>query len=48
VAEGVETAAQLERVLALGCEEWQGHHYSRPLEAVEFERLLLQRNAAAS
>ena len=48
VAEGVETAAQLERVLALGCEEWQGHHYSWPLEAAEFERLLMRRDAAAS
>jgi len=48
VAEGVETGAQLERVLALGCEEWQGHYYSRPLEAGEFEQLLLRRGAAAS
>jgi EAL domain-containing protein (putative c-di-GMP-specific phosphodiesterase class I) len=39
-AEGVESAAQLERVLALGCEEWQGHLFSAPLEAAAFEELL--------
>jgi diguanylate cyclase (GGDEF)-like protein/PAS domain S-box-containing protein len=40
-AEGVETQAQLETLLALGCEEWQGHYYSLPLDAEAFERLLL-------
>jgi diguanylate cyclase (GGDEF)-like protein/PAS domain S-box-containing protein len=38
-AEGVESEAQLARLLALGCEEWQGHYFSRPLEAPAFERL---------
>jgi len=38
--EGVENAAQLERLLSLGCEEWQGHYFSAPLEASEFEALL--------
>jgi diguanylate cyclase (GGDEF)-like protein/PAS domain S-box-containing protein len=38
-AEGVETAAQLERLLELGCEEWQGHYYSEPLDAPSFEKL---------
>jgi EAL domain-containing protein (putative c-di-GMP-specific phosphodiesterase class I) len=38
--EGIETAAQLERLLALGCEEWQGHYFSPPLGATEFEALL--------
>ena len=47
-AEGVETEAQLKRLLALGCEEWQGHYFSPPVEAAEFERLLRQRLAAAS
>ncbi len=45
-AEGVENAAQLERLLALGCDEWQGHHCSPPLEAAAFERLIAQRAAA--
>ncbi|HEU4440837.1 MAG TPA: EAL domain-containing protein [Burkholderiales bacterium] len=38
-AEGVERAAQLERLLALGCEEWQGHYFSPPLEVAGFEAL---------
>jgi len=47
-AEGVESEAQLRRLLAVGCVEWQGHHYSPPLEAQAFERLALgQRSAAA-
>jgi EAL domain-containing protein (putative c-di-GMP-specific phosphodiesterase class I) len=39
-AEGVESAAQLERLLALGCEEWQGHYFSAPLDAAGFEEIL--------
>jgi diguanylate cyclase (GGDEF)-like protein len=39
-AEGVENAAQLERLLALGCEEWQGHYFSTPLDTAAFEALL--------
>jgi diguanylate cyclase (GGDEF)-like protein/PAS domain S-box-containing protein len=39
-AEGVETAPQLERLLALGCEEWQGHYFSAPLDTAGFEELL--------
>jgi diguanylate cyclase (GGDEF)-like protein/PAS domain S-box-containing protein len=38
-AEGVESAAQLECLLGLGCEEWQGHYFSVPLEAAAFEEL---------
>jgi diguanylate cyclase (GGDEF)-like protein/PAS domain S-box-containing protein len=39
-AEGIESEAQLSRVLALGCDEWQGHYFSVPLEAARFEKLL--------
>jgi len=39
-AEGVESAAQLERLLGLGCEEWQGHYFRAPLDAAGFEELL--------
>jgi EAL domain-containing protein (putative c-di-GMP-specific phosphodiesterase class I) len=39
-AEGVESEAQLARLLALGCEQWQGHHFSLPLEAAQLEALL--------
>jgi diguanylate cyclase (GGDEF)-like protein/PAS domain S-box-containing protein len=39
-AQGVETKGQLEKLLALGCEQWQGHHFSTALGPVEFEALL--------
>ncbi|HEY8067270.1 MAG TPA: EAL domain-containing protein [Burkholderiales bacterium] len=39
-AEGVESEAQLARLLAFGCDEWQGHHFSASLDAVGFENLL--------
>ncbi|MFI5311245.1 MAG: putative bifunctional diguanylate cyclase/phosphodiesterase [Gemmatimonadales bacterium] len=40
VAEGVETAAQLERLRALGCEFGQGFHFARPLDAAGVAVLL--------
>jgi diguanylate cyclase (GGDEF)-like protein/PAS domain S-box-containing protein len=39
-AEGIENEAQLSRLLALGCDEWQGHYFSPPLDAAGFEKLL--------
>jgi EAL domain-containing protein (putative c-di-GMP-specific phosphodiesterase class I) len=39
-AEGIENEAQLSRVLALGCDEWQGHYFSAPLDGAGFEKLL--------
>jgi diguanylate cyclase (GGDEF)-like protein/PAS domain S-box-containing protein len=47
-AEGVESEAQLRRLLAVGCVEWQGHLYSPPLEAAAFERLAQDARAAAA
>ncbi|MEO8717501.1 MAG: EAL domain-containing protein [Burkholderiales bacterium] len=47
-AEGVETEAQLRLLRSVGCEEWQGHLYSEPLEAAAFERLALGARAAKS
>ena len=41
VAEGIETAEQLERVAALECDYVQGYHLSRPLPAAELEKRLL-------
>ena len=40
VAEGVETPAQLDFLKAVGCDEYQGYHFSRPLPAAEFERIV--------
>ncbi len=45
-AEGVEREGQLLRLLALGCDEWQGHLFSAPLDAAGFEELLMGRTAA--
>jgi diguanylate cyclase len=40
VAEGVETPAQLDFLKTTGCDEYQGFHFSRPLPAADFERLI--------
>ncbi|MBK7954001.1 MAG: EAL domain-containing protein [Candidatus Accumulibacter sp.] len=40
IAEGVETAAQMEFLRAAGCEEVQGYYCSRPLPPQEFAELL--------
>jgi EAL domain-containing protein (putative c-di-GMP-specific phosphodiesterase class I) len=45
-AEGVENEAQLSRVLALGCDEWQGHYFSPPVDGAAFEKLLVAEASA--
>ncbi len=40
IAEGVETAEQLEFLRAQGCDEMQGYYFSRPVGADAFESLL--------
>jgi len=40
VAEGVETRAQLETLRNLGCDQYQGFHFSPALPADQFEQLL--------
>ena len=40
IAEGVETAAQLDELRRLGCESAQGYFFSRPVPANEIEQLL--------
>ena len=42
MAEGVETAAQLERLRALGCDYWQGYFYSKPVDKNAATALLQQ------
>jgi diguanylate cyclase (GGDEF)-like protein len=45
IAEGVESAAQLDFLRAHGCDEMQGYHFSRPVPAGEFEQMLRSRRA---
>jgi diguanylate cyclase (GGDEF)-like protein len=40
VAEGVETAEQLQFLRALGCDEYQGYYKSKPVPPADFERVL--------
>jgi diguanylate cyclase (GGDEF)-like protein len=47
VAEGVETPAQLDFLKAVGCDEYQGYHFSRPLPSREFERVVRDKAAQA-
>ena len=41
VAEGVETEAQLALLRALGCDEYQGYLFARPMGAAAVPPLLL-------
>ena len=40
LAEGVETREQLQFLQSLGCQQYQGYYYSRPVPAEEFARFL--------
>ncbi|HEX4649468.1 MAG TPA: hypothetical protein VH111_11615, partial [Steroidobacteraceae bacterium] len=48
VAEGVETAGQLEYLQREGCDESQGYLHARPLPRAEFERWLAGYNGNGS
>ncbi|MCA1772492.1 MAG: EAL domain-containing protein [Halomonas sp.] len=43
IAEGIESAAVGEALLAMGCRFGQGFHYSRPLKADDFQQMLKRR-----
>jgi diguanylate cyclase (GGDEF)-like protein/PAS domain S-box-containing protein len=42
IAEGVETAAQRDYLIALGCQHFQGYYFGRPVPLADFEQRLLQ------
>lgn len=46
IAEGVETISQLEFLARHSCDEWQGFLYSKPLPAVDFQKLLVDGRVA--
>lgn len=48
IAEGVETAAQLETVKALGIDLVQGYYFSKPLDAAGFCRFVRERSTACT
>lgn len=47
IAEGVETAAQRDLLMAAGCDFGQGYLFARPMSAAEFDRYLRGRTPAA-
>lgn len=48
VAEGVETAAQLDFLKFLGCDQYQGFHFSTPVSPDVFEEMLRRLHAPES
>ena len=48
IAEGVETGQQLSYLAGLGCDEYQGNHFSKPLPAAELLSLLQTRQATST
>jgi diguanylate cyclase (GGDEF)-like protein/PAS domain S-box-containing protein len=47
IAEGVETAGQLDFLRTHGCDEMQGYYFSRPVPAPQFEQLLREGKSLA-
>ncbi len=47
ICEGVETAEQLNRLIAMGCEQFQGFYFSRPIPVNDFESLYRKQQTGA-
>jgi EAL domain-containing protein (putative c-di-GMP-specific phosphodiesterase class I) len=47
VAEGVETLEQLGFLRSMGCDQYQGYHFSPPLPASQFRDLMLEHLSGA-
>ena len=47
IAEGVETAEQLEYLIGAGCSEFQGYYFSRPISVADYEKLISNDLAAS-
>jgi diguanylate cyclase (GGDEF)-like protein/PAS domain S-box-containing protein len=45
VAEGVETLEHRDKLNSMGCEEYQGYYYSRPISATDFKALYQEKSA---
>lgn len=48
VAEGVETREQVDFLKSINCDVAQGYYYSKPVNTVEFEKMLFQNNSGGS
>lgn len=46
ITEGVETRTQVENLIRLGCHNFQGFYFSRPLPVADFETIVRARNRA--
>ena len=47
IGEGVETQAEADTLIELGCVYAQGYRYSRPVPAAQFRKLLIEQTAPA-
>ena len=45
IAEGVESAQQLNLLRSMGCDQYQGFYFSQPVESAVFEEMLRSGNA---
>ena len=45
IAEGVEELEQIEYLQDIGCDQYQGYYFSKPLCVDDFEKLYLEKNA---